>query len=187
MDLAQDAEGSTHGAVSVARLNAASPDAFVRMLAPAIENAPWICQRVCAARPFDGAPALFRSIADAIRGASRDDQIRLLLGHPELAGREASEGTMTAASTSEQGRLGLDRLPAAALAALTEGNRAYRGRFGFPYVVALRTRATLGDVFDDLDRRLGQSPEAELATALGEVIEVTRGRLTLMLGPFDVP
>ncbi len=187
MDLAGEADGRTGDIVSVAALNAAAPEAFVRLLAPAVENAPWICERVRTARPFDGPAALLQAIGAVIRGASREDQIRLLQGHPELAGREAAEGAMTAASTSEQGRLGLDRLPASAHSALTHGNRTYRDRFGFPYVVALRRCPTLDDVFADLHRRLGHSPDAELATALEEVIEVTRGRLVLMLGPFDVP
>lgn len=186
MDLAQQA--LTEGRfLPVAELNEATRDAFVCLLSPAVENAPWICERVAEERPFEGPAAVLQAIGQVIRAAPRDDQIRLLRGHPELAGREATAGTMTAASTTEQGRLGLDRLPAPALVALVEGNRAYRERFGFPYVVALRRRATLDEVFDDLNRRLAQPPAAELATALNEVLDVTRGRLSLLLGPFDIP
>jgi 2-oxo-4-hydroxy-4-carboxy-5-ureidoimidazoline decarboxylase len=186
MDLAQQALTDSR-LLPIAELNRAPPDAFVRLLSPAVENAPWICERVAASRPFDGPAAVLQAIGNVIRSAPREDQIRLLRGHPELAGREATAGTMTAASTTEQGRLGLDRLPAASLAALVEGNRTYRERFGFPYVVALRRRATLDEVFDDLNRRLGQPPDVELATALNEVIDVTRGRLTLLLGPIAIP
>jgi len=45
-----------------------------------------------------------------VRAAQAEEQLALIRAHPELAGREAAAGTLTADSTSEQGRLGFTAL-----------------------------------------------------------------------------
>ena len=109
--------------------------------------------------------------------APRAAQIGLLRAHPELGGREAQAGTMTRDSTTEQGRLGLDALERAELDRLTALNRAYRERFGFPCIIALRKHATRASVYAAFEQRLGNDADAEVAHALEEVASITRGRL----------
>lgn len=66
MDLAQQA--LTEGRfLAVAELNGATRDAFVRLLSPAVENAPWICERVAEERPFEGPAAVLQAIGQVIR------------------------------------------------------------------------------------------------------------------------
>ena len=82
---------------------------------------------------------------DSIRRGSDNYLLRLLRAHPELAGKEAEGGTLTAASTSEQKGAGLVNLNPAEKARIAELNRAYRARHGFPFIIAVRnyTRAQI--------------------------------------------
>jgi 2-oxo-4-hydroxy-4-carboxy-5-ureidoimidazoline decarboxylase len=162
---------------SLAALQALPVDAFEAALGSAVEHAPWVARRAAAERPFPTLEALAQAMSRAIHAAAPAEQKALLRGHPELAGSEAREGRMTADSTTEQGRLGLDRLDAATLARLGSLNRRYRQRFGFPLIVALRLHADLGSVLRDAEHRLDNAPAAEIRIALEQVCEVMRGRL----------
>ena len=185
---ASPSERSSAGAAAdlLSEINAASPQVASRLVAPFIENAPWLAERAIGRRPFSNVDALLDALASTIQTADIGDQLRLLGGHPELAGAEARAGRMTAESTGEQGRLGLDRLSPGDLARLDTANRAYRARFGFPYIVALHRHGALSDIFRDLDARMGNDPDTERACALNEVIAVTRGRLIRHFGPFPI-
>jgi 2-oxo-4-hydroxy-4-carboxy-5-ureidoimidazoline decarboxylase len=168
-------------------LNAAPAAAFAARVAAFVENAPWLAERAAQARPLSGPADLFAALSGAIATATHEEKLRLLRGHPELAGTEARAGQMTPASTGEQSRLGLHRLTPAECRRIEDANAAYRSRFGFPFIVALHRQATLAAVFADFDARIANDPDTELAHALAEVIEVTRGRIVRFFGPFSLP
>lgn len=150
---------------------------FEAALAQAVEHAPWVARRAWAARPFADVAALVQAMRAVILGASVDEQRVLLQGHPELAGSEARAGRMTAASTTEQGRLGLDRLDATTLQLLLSINQRYRERFGYPLVIALRLHADLASVLQAAQARLLHDADTELPLALQQVCEVMSGRV----------
>lgn len=160
---------------------------FLQRLGGAVEHAPWVAQRAWAERPFGSIEALARAMRAAVLSAGREEQLALLRGHPELAGREAMAGSMTPESTGEQGRLGLLALSPQRMARLTAINRAYRERFGFPLIIALRLHDTLDAVFAEAERRLAHDPAIEWAAALEQVCEVTRGRLAAIFGTAPSP
>lgn len=161
----------------LASLQAGDEEAFVARLGGAVEHAPWVARAAWARRPFADLPALGAAMAGAILHAPREAQLRLLQGHPELAGREAQAGAMTPESTGEQGRLGLLALSRERLQRLTELNAAYRARFGHPLIIALALHDTQDSVFAEAERRLLQPPPDEWRTALEQVCHVMRGRL----------
>ncbi len=109
--------------------------------------------------------------------ASRAEQLALIRAHPELAGREAAEGTLTASSTGEQGRLGFDRLSHSAYERMRELNLHYREKFGFPCIVALRRHASRDSVMAEMQQRLGNDMETEIQNALDQIGHITSGRL----------
>mgnify|MGYP003337566948 FL=1 len=84
-------------------------------------------------------------------------------------------------SHSEQGRLGLLNLDRARSERLAGLNLAYRERFGFPCIVALRLHASLESVLDEMARRLAADEPVERAAALEQVAHITRGRLEKIL------
>lgn len=158
---------------------------FAALLGPVVEHSAWVAAEAWNARPFKDWEALARAMAHTVLGADKERQLALLRVHPELAGQEALAGTMTPDSQSEQGRLGLLRLSPQAFQRLGSLNQRYQARFGFPFIVALRLHASLDSVFASLESRLNNDPDTERDLALGQVVEVMRGRLarTVQSGP----
>ena len=113
----------------------------------------------------------------AVAEASLDEKLALIRAHPELAGREAEEGALTADSSSEQGRLGFTALARDEFLQMQDLNRAYREKFGFPCIVALRLHASRESVIAEMQRRLGNNAQTELHNALEQIGHITRGRL----------
>src|SRR3954471_3741292 len=98
-------------AMSIAGLNGMRRDRFVGLLGDIVEHSPWVAERAFARQPFLSIEDLHLKLIQCLHEASRDEKLALFNRHPELAGSEAVAGSMTANSTGEQGRLGLDRLP----------------------------------------------------------------------------
>jgi OHCU decarboxylase len=157
-------------------VNALDEPAFVAALGPVFEHSPWVAEGAWRRRPFASVAALQDAFAAALREAPRERQVELVRSHPELAGREAQAGELTAESTREQASAGLDRLTAAEVEALRGLNAAYRERFGFPLVICVREH-TKASIFAWGAQRLAHDDEQELAIALGEVAKIGRLRL----------
>jgi 2-oxo-4-hydroxy-4-carboxy-5-ureidoimidazoline decarboxylase len=160
----------------LAGLNAADRDAFVAALGGIFENAPWVAERAYATQPFATVADLHRALMAAVAAAGEAEQLALIRGHPELGGKVALAGAMTAESRQEQGSLGLDRLSEAEFAKFERLNSAYRARFGLPFIICVR-RHTRDSILDNFERRLANSVEAERTAALQEIGHITRLRL----------
>jgi 2-oxo-4-hydroxy-4-carboxy-5-ureidoimidazoline decarboxylase len=83
---------------------------------------------------------------------------------------------MSDASAGEQAGAGLDRLTASELARLRQLNGAYRQKFGFPFLFAVKG-CSKQDVLAALERRLGADVDAELEEALRQVARIAEYRL----------
>src|SRR5574337_695677 len=97
---------------ALAALSAMPRAEFVGHLGDIFEHSPWIAERAWAARPFASIEALHAAMVAAVDHASEAEQLGLIRAHPELAGKEAAAGTLTAASTGEQRGAGLDQCSA---------------------------------------------------------------------------
>lgn len=162
-----------------ADVNALDRDAFVARFGGIFEHSPWVAERAWAARPFAGVDRLHAAMVQAMRAAGEAETLALLRAHPELAGREAKEGRLTAVSTGEQQSAGLDRLDGDEMRRLAELNAAYRAKFGFPFIIAVRAR-TKDEILAEFARRLARAPAQEREAALDEVATITRIRLERM-------
>jgi 2-oxo-4-hydroxy-4-carboxy-5-ureidoimidazoline decarboxylase len=160
---------------SLAMLNALDVDAFTTLLGGVFEHSPWIARGAYAGRPFGSIAELHAAMLRVVADASADRQLRLLHAHPMLA--QSGAGKLTAASAAEQAGIGLDRLAADETAVLDTLNRAYRARFGFPFIIAVRGQRERGAILAALQSRLRHPPEQERATALAEVAKIARFRL----------
>lgn len=168
--------------MTLAEINAADSQRFVQWLGGIFERSAWVAERVARARPFASANALHAAMVDVVFAASLEEQLALIRAHPELAGREAVAGAMTADSTSEQGRLGLTALPHAEFERMTALNRAYREKFGFPCVVALKLHDKRESVLAEMARRLANDRDTEIANALEQIGHITNARLEKLFG-----
>jgi OHCU decarboxylase len=157
--------------------------AFVAVFGHVFEHSPWIAERAFdRGLPADAATAegLHRAFCRVLCNASKDEQRALILAHPDLAGRLARAGELTADSTREQAGAGLDRLSADDHARFTALNDAYQARFGFPFIIAVKG-LDKGEILDAFERRLENDPKGELATALEQIERIALLRLKDLL------
>jgi OHCU decarboxylase len=112
--------------------------------------------------------------------APRERRLALIRAHPDLAGKAAIEGSLTASSKHEQASAGLDRLTPDEYEAFTRTNTAYRERFGFPFVVCAREH-TKESILRVAAERLEHTRDEEVRVALEEIAKIARLRLQEML------
>ena len=161
---------------SLEHLNTCAPEVFCAALADIWEHAPWVARGVVGQRPFATVEALHTAMVGGVAGRDEPARIAFYAGHPELAGEDARRGTMTDASIAEQGTLSLARLDADEAERWSELNRAYRTRFGFPFILCIR-RHTRESALQAFEQRLEHDRATELSTTLGEIAAITRLRL----------
>ncbi|BAM92733.1 polysaccharide deacetylase [Bradyrhizobium oligotrophicum S58] len=153
---------------------------FVERYGDIFEHTPEIADRAYRAglSAFDdSADALHTTLMNVVRAMSRDERLRLIRAHPELAGREALAGEMTNDSIGEQGRLGFTALSRAEFERVADINRRYRDKFGMPLIVALALHADRPSVIAEMDRRIGNDLDTEIANAIDQIGHITRARL----------
>ncbi|HEY0615642.1 MAG TPA: 2-oxo-4-hydroxy-4-carboxy-5-ureidoimidazoline decarboxylase [Candidatus Elarobacter sp.] len=167
---------------SLAALNAADRATFVAAIGFAFEDSPWIASASWERRPFASLDALHAALVDTVRTAPLDRQVALIAAHPDLAGRVAREGRLTAASRGEQAAAALDRLTADERARFDAANAAYRARFGFPFVICAREHDK-ASILAQLERRAANGRDLEITTALAEIAKIARLRLEDALSP----
>jgi 2-oxo-4-hydroxy-4-carboxy-5-ureidoimidazoline decarboxylase len=158
--------------MTIDELNSLPREAFVGALGGIYEHSPWVAERAWDQRPFASIEALHGVMRAAVDGASSEVQLRLLRAHPDLGARLQ----MSAASTGEQAGAGLDRLGAGEFERLRDLNLAYRAKFGFPFILAVKG-ATKAEIFAALERRFGNEPEEEFREALRQVHRIAAFRL----------
>ena len=146
---------------------------FVARLGHVFEHSPWVAVQAFDAGPFSTTEALHAAMAAVVERGSRDEQLGLLRAHPELG----AATRLTDASAAEQGGLGLDRLPGTEARRMGELNAAYRARFGFPFIIAVRGQRDREAIERALRERLANAPEQEFGVALAQVARIARLRL----------
>jgi 2-oxo-4-hydroxy-4-carboxy-5-ureidoimidazoline decarboxylase len=162
--------------VTLDELNRSDAASFVARLGNIYEHAPWAAERAWASRPFATVAALHAAMQGAVRTASEAERVALIKGHPDLAGKAARAGALTAESTSEQLGAGLDRLADAEFDAFLRLNAAYRDKFDIPFIIGVR-RHTKDSIIASFERRLAHDAATERVTALAEIDRIAALRL----------
>jgi len=162
--------------LTLAEVNALSHDKFVAALGPLFEGSPWIAAATWPARPFAGIDQLHQALCATMYAAPNDRQVALIQAHPDLAGKAAIAGKLTAESAREQSSAGLSRLAPEQFATFTRLNQAYREKFGFPFVICAREHSAT-NILEHFATRLEHQRAQEIDTALGEIAKIARLRL----------
>ena len=162
--------------ISLDDLNRMDQSAFVAALGEVFEHTPWAAETAYGARPFASLNALYETMTAAVRNAGDDRQMTLIKGHPDLAGKAAREGAITADSKLEQSSAGLDRLSEDEFAALHRLNSAYRAKFDMPFIVCVR-RHGKDSILRQFERRLRNDRASERDAALSEIFRIVALRL----------
>lgn len=164
--------------ISIETVNAMSPLAFLETFGDVAEHSPWVAREASAFRPFGSREDMINRFEHALRAANGDAQLALLRAHPDLA----TKARLTDDSTREQAGAGLNTLTAEEFSRFTGLNTGYRQRFGFPFIFAVRG-ATKHMILESFTARAGNSPAAEIDTALAQVCRIFRFRLEDRVSP----
>jgi N-carbamoyl-L-amino-acid hydrolase len=172
--------------MTVDQLNALDQAGFTAALDGVYEHSPWIAQAAWPQRPFASLPHLKYALAQVVRQASNAQQLGLIRAHPELAGKAAVAGQLTAESTNEQSQAGLTHCTAEEFARLQQLNRDYNARFGWPFILAVRgprgTGLSRSQIIATFGRRLHNLPDFELAECLRHIHRIAEIRLNDKFG-----
>ena len=168
------------GPVDMAPINAMDRAAFVQKFGGIFENSPWVAEKAWEKRPFANLDDMHAAMVIVAKYAPAAMQLTLLQSHPDLAGKEAEAGTMTASSVAEQASAGLNALSHAEMVQMSDLNAAYKKKFGFPFIIAVRMHTKEGILFE-FNRRLQNDTQTEFANDLQNVYIITRLRLNKLL------
>ncbi len=155
-------------------INAADEITAIELILPLIEMSPDIAAVTAAGRPFADPSDLADRIAHAVNALDDRSAVRLFMRHPELAPNDPA--SMTAASQTEQGRLGLNGNETAR-GELETLNRLYSEKFGFPFILALHEHADIASVLSAFRHRLASSQSEEIAENRRQICSISRARV----------
>src|SRR6185369_16203516 len=162
--------------MKAADLNAMDEAGFEAKLGHVFEHAPWVAHRVATRRPFADRQSLHAAMVAVIMSASEAEKLALLRGHPELAGKAAIAGDLTDDSKREQSGAGLNQLTPAEYERFHALNDAYKTKFGFPFIVAVKGM-NKHNIIAAFAARLDSTREREMNTALEQVGRIGGFRL----------
>ena len=168
------------GSVDMAPINAMDRAAFVEKFGGIFENSPWVAEKASEKRPFASLDDMHAAMVAVVKHATAPLQLALLKSHPDLAGKEAQAGAMTASSVAEQASAGLNALSHEEMVQISDLNAAYKKKFGFPFIIAVRMHTKEGILFE-FNRRLKNETQTEFANDLENVYIITRLRLNKLL------
>ena len=162
--------------LTIAAVNSLGRAEFVGRFGAIYEKSPWVAEGAWNARPFADGTALENALAEVVRHASHAQQLEILQKHPRLGARLALSGY----SRSEQAGAGLLDASADERAELEQLNNAYEGRFGFPFILAVRN-ANTRSILDSCRTRINHDEKSEFDESLRQVFKIAHFRLSDLL------
>lgn len=157
---------------SIDELNQMEQDEFVAVLGEVFENTPTIAEYVWQQRPFADSMELHQRMVAVVNDFSPEAQLAFICAHPDLGAKTK----MAESSVQEQAGAGLDRLSAEEFDRFQVLNQAYKAKFGFPFIVAVKNH-TKESILQAFEQRLQHSVEVERQQALNEIYQITQFRL----------
>ena len=157
-------------------------DAFVAAFADIYEHSPWVAEQAYdkgVDETLDEIEVLHQRMSDVLLSAPHETQLALINAHPDLAGKAAVRGELTASSTSEQAGAGIQECTPEEFSRFTELNQAYKDKFGFIFIMAVKG-SNRHQILAAFEERMHNSPEQEFARAVAEINKIALFRLQAM-------
>lgn len=161
---------------AIAELNALDEAAFVEILGPIFEDTPAITRQAWTYRPFENFIALYQRMTSIVNHLDLEAKLALIRAHPDLG----SKAKMAEASVQEQAGVGLDRLGLEEFTRFETLNQAYRDKFGFPFIIAVKDQ-TKESILFAFETRLKNDISSEIETAMTEINRIAELRLEAIL------
>lgn len=157
---------------------------FKQVFGGIYEHSDWVAEAAWQAgisEKYDEIEVLADLLAAIVAGAGEKRQRELILAHPDLVGKAAVNDELTRSSKSEQSAAGLDQCSAEEFARFQDMNAAYKAKFHFPFIMAVRN-SDRHQILAGFERRLNNDAAAEFATALQQIDKIALFRLSALKG-----
>ena len=156
-----------------------SRDAFISAFADIYEHSPWVAEKAFDLgqdASLDAVETLHQRMSDILLSADHTRQLALINAHPDLAGRAAIQGQLTEASTQEQAGAGIHQCTAEEFSRFTELNEAYKAKFKFPFIMAVKG-SNRHQIIKAFETRIHHPVDTEFKCALDEINKIALFRL----------
>ncbi len=156
---------------------------FINNFGSIFEYSEWVAQRAFKLElgmAHDTANGLHHALVRVFRGASYDERLQVLKAHPDLAGKIAAAGKLTAESTLEQKSAGLGMLSDEERKIFTSLNTEYQEKHGFPFIIAARDNNKT-TILEKFKARIASETDIEFEEACKQVERIAQLRLIELL------
>lgn len=155
---------------------------FVDTFGSIYEHSAWVAEQAFAKGPPE--PLTQETLCAALRAevdaSGRDAQLVLLRAHPDLAGKLAVSGELTAESTAEQASAGIDQCSPEEFERFQTLNSQYVEKFGFPFIMAVKG-SDRHQILAAFESRVHNDKNTEFNTALAQVHKIAELRIQTWL------
>lgn len=157
---------------------------FVAEFGGIFEHSPWIADGAYDLElgpTHDNAEGVHNALCRVFRTATEEQRLGVLTAHPDLAGKLAAAGRLTAESTAEQAGAGLDMLTDEERETFTKLNDTYTEKYGFPFIIAVKDN-NKASILEAFHRRIDSDRDTEFAEACRQVERIAEHRLLEKFG-----
>lgn len=156
---------------------------FVGLYGGIYEHSAWVAEEAWDnAGDYANEDSLPEKLARRVDDAPHEAKLALIRAHPDLAGKAAIAGELTEESTDEQAAAGIDQCTPEEYEQFQSLNAAYKEKFDFPFVMAVRN-SNRHEILEAFTTRLKNDNETEFATAISEIHKIARLRLEALDKP----
>jgi 2-oxo-4-hydroxy-4-carboxy-5-ureidoimidazoline decarboxylase len=148
------------------------------LLGSIYEKSPWVVTELLKQKKltFDSVTEIAAVLKKIVDSQDKETRLKLIQAHPDLAGKAALAGDVTDESKAEQARAGLSTLTRDEMDEFNHLNDAYKSKFGFPFILAVRN-ATKFTILDAFRARLDNSTTHEFDQCMAQIHKIAWMRL----------
>ena len=160
---------------TIDKINKLSRSEFVEVFANIFEKTKWIAEKLYNQKPFDNFEDLCSKMLGIFKTASKETQLKILKSHPDLADK-ATVNSFTINSLTEQSNAGLDQCSEEEFNEFKNLNKAYKQKYGFPFIIAVKGKNKI-EILGDFKKRIVNSVDEEFNEAIMQVGKIANLRL----------
>lgn len=158
-------------------INRLSPVEFQHLFHNVVELWPAAAAAVSTKLPFGSVNELISHFHHYLDSIDNSSKILILQSHPDLAGRLLNTNSLSVESANEQAAAGLNHLTAQQRMVLSDENKQYRTKFGFPFVICVRQTNKIEKILEGLNARLPNDKQTEITLGINEVKKICSIRI----------
>ena len=160
---------------TIDKINKSSQSEFIKIFDNVFEKARWIAEKLYVQKPFNDFENLRSEILEIFERASKENQIKILNSHPDLA-YKTKISSLTSDSQKEQSNAGLDKCSKEEFNEFKDLNDKYKKKFGFPFIFAVKGKNKL-EILNNFRQRISYDINFEFNEAKKQVKKIASLRL----------